>query len=164
MSSVISNRKKASHHVENDVDVTPIMNMFVILIPFLVSMAVFTHYSVLNFGLPPNASVGGGGPKQKDLKLTVVMKKENLLFVLGDSVLQEQTYVPEELSEVTESALKEFKPSLKIKNQVILAINDDIEFDYIVDVMDVCRNQGFEKIALSEGPNNVDSENEKSKS
>ena len=26
-----------------DLDVTPVMNMFIILIPFLVSMAAFTH-------------------------------------------------------------------------------------------------------------------------
>ena len=37
-----------------DLDVTPVMNMFVILIPFLVSMAVFAHVSIIEFSLPPN--------------------------------------------------------------------------------------------------------------
>jgi len=36
-----------------ELDVTPVMNLFMVLIPFLVSMAVFTHIAVIDFSLPP---------------------------------------------------------------------------------------------------------------
>jgi hypothetical protein len=43
---------------ENDIDITPMMNMFIILVTFLVSMAVFTHVAILDFSLPPNVGAG----------------------------------------------------------------------------------------------------------
>ena len=38
-----------------DVDVTPVMNVFVILIPFLLLMAVFTKIAIIDFSLPSAA-------------------------------------------------------------------------------------------------------------
>ena len=56
---------------DTEVDVAPVMNMFIILVTFLISMAVFTHMAILEFSLPPNVGTGldqsQGKPK---LKLT----------------------------------------------------------------------------------------------
>lgn len=155
MKSVKPNAKRPSTKVETaDLDVTPIMNMFVILIPFLVSMAVFTHYSALAFGLPPNAGLGSGGPKKTDLKLTVVVRSEGFDLTIGDSVmnsvefdLQSAFYPP------LKSALESLRENLLRKNEVVIAVNDGIPFEYVVRVMDVCKHIGFEKVALAEGPN-----------
>jgi biopolymer transport protein ExbD len=47
-------KKSTSKEIELfDLDVTPVMNLFMVLIPFLVSMAVFTHLAVVDFSLPP---------------------------------------------------------------------------------------------------------------
>jgi biopolymer transport protein ExbD len=71
-----------------DIDVTPIMNMFFILIPFLVSMAVFTHLAVLHFSLPPNAGSALASPEiQPKLKLTVIIAEEYLAVTRGDRML-----------------------------------------------------------------------------
>ncbi len=50
---------------EADIDVTPIMNMFIILIPFLVSMAVFTKLAIIEFNVPANSgkNLSTGTPK-----------------------------------------------------------------------------------------------------
>ena len=42
-----------------EIDVTPVMNMFIILIPFLVSMAVFTHLATHALSLPVTAPPPG---------------------------------------------------------------------------------------------------------
>jgi biopolymer transport protein ExbD len=155
MKSLRDNRKQPSHNVETvDLDVTPIMNMFVILIPFLVSMAVFTHYSVLEFSLPPSAGTGSGGPKKSDLKLTVVMNGERFDLTVGDSIMGT---VPQgkdwgNLSDL-EGELSLVRKNLSRKNEVVIAVNDGIVFDKVVHVMDACRKTGFEKVALAEGPN-----------
>ncbi len=154
MKSLFANAKKPSQHAEPvDLDVTPVMNMFVILIPFLVSMAVFTHYSVLEFSLPPNAGVDGGGPSRKDLKLTVVLMEKQFELTLGDSLLstisreQEDKYLKD-----LEKALAEVRPQLAKQNEVVVAVNDGIQFESVVEVMDSCKKTGFEKVALAEGP------------
>ncbi|MBD3314653.1 MAG: hypothetical protein GF344_02595, partial [Chitinivibrionales bacterium] len=71
-----------------ELDITPIMNMFIILIPFLVSMAVFTHLAILKFSLPPNVGTGlddsQGKPK---VKLTVVVAPRYLAITHGDTML-----------------------------------------------------------------------------
>ena len=36
----------------DDLDVTPLMNVLIILIPFLITMAVFTSVAAINFSLP----------------------------------------------------------------------------------------------------------------
>jgi len=138
--------------LEVDVDVTPIMNMFIILIPFLVSMAVFSHLSILQFTLPPSAGKASGGPKSKDLKMTVLIRSNDFLLTLGETVLDS---LPKLKGEFDLIKLKEsliiHRDSLKRKNDLILAIDDGIVFNEIVQTMDVCRVAGFEKIALSEG-------------
>ena len=53
MLSLFRSSHPPSQTIDNaDVDVTPVMNVFIILIPFLVSMAVFTHHAIVEFSLP----------------------------------------------------------------------------------------------------------------
>jgi biopolymer transport protein ExbD len=159
MKSLRKNNKQPSQKVDAiDLDVTPIMNMFVILIPFLVSMAVFTHYSVLEFGLPSNAGMGSGGPKKADLKLTVVMHSTGFQLTVGDSLMNAVSFKDESGSlSALEKSLTLVRSRLNRKNEVVVAVNDGIVFDKVVQVMDLCRKTGFAKVALAEGPNTQDS-------
>jgi biopolymer transport protein ExbD len=160
MKSILNNGKLPSEKADTvDLDVTPVMNMFVILIPFLVSMAVFTHYSVLEFGLPPNAGMAGGGPSKADLKLTLVMGSAGFELVVGDSLMDSVSLGGNNggLSGL-ESSLARVRAGLNRKDEVVVAVNDGIVFDKVVRVMDLCRKTGFEKVALAEGPNQADSE------
>ncbi|MBF0431176.1 MAG: biopolymer transporter ExbD [Fibrobacteria bacterium] len=155
MKSLRQNTKQPSNNVDLiDLDVTPIMNMFVILIPFLVSMAVFAHYSVLEFSLPPNAGIGNGGPKKAELKLTVVMRSAGFDLTVGDSLMNTvQMDINSHDYSQLEEALEEVKERLTRKDEVVVAVNDGIKFDKVVQVMDACRNSGYAKVALAEGPN-----------
>ncbi len=64
-----------------DIDVTPVMNMFVVLIPFLVSMAVFSHFASHDFYLPSNAGAGLDQSQGKlKLKTTLVFLILTLFF------------------------------------------------------------------------------------
>ena len=58
--SVLKSAFLASEAIEQEVDLdtTPIMNVLIILIPFLASVAVYIQLSVLNMSLPPNVSAG----------------------------------------------------------------------------------------------------------
>ncbi len=134
-----------------DLDVTPIMNMFVILIPFLVSMAVFTHLAVLRFSLPPNAGAGldssNGAPR---LKMTVVIAPDYIALTRGDQML-DSIAVKEERYDFAglEKQLALRRPTLEIQDEAVVAVQDKIPFKHVVAVMDRCRDAGFEKIGLS---------------
>ncbi len=80
-----------------DIDVTPVMNMFIILIPFLVSMAVFTQMAIIDFSLPPNVGTGLDTSKGKPkLKITVVINKEYCAVTHGERMLDSIPCIGEE--------------------------------------------------------------------
>jgi biopolymer transport protein ExbD len=73
---------------ENDIDIAPVMNMFIILVTFLVSMAVFTHMAILDFTLPPNVNTGLDMSKGKPkVKITVRLGSDYCGIVMGEKLL-----------------------------------------------------------------------------
>ena len=135
-----------------DVDVTPVMNMFIILIPFLVSMAVFTHVSILEFSLPPNVGAQLDAKEGKPrLKPTIVIKEEFLAVTLGESMLDSIALRGGRHDvDSLRRALRMRRPSFDIANEAIVAAGDRINVETIVAVMDACRAEGFAKLGLSE--------------
>ncbi len=136
-------------------DVTPIMNMFIILIPFLVSMAVFSQLSVLRFSLP--ADGGTGRVKDvKELPLTVAMTADELAITRGEEILVvlpriDGVYDYESLS----ASLSSLGAGLEDGQNIVIAVDDDVRFEDVVGCMDHCRDSGFPKIGLAAG-NNLD--------
>ncbi|MBD3391915.1 MAG: hypothetical protein GF418_07595 [Chitinivibrionales bacterium] len=134
-----------------DIDVTPVMNMFIILIPFLVSMAVFTHLAIIEFSLPPNVGTGldasSGKPK---LKLTVVVAPDYLAITHGERMLDSLGLVAGRYDvDGMAARLRAHREDVEIKDEVILAVRDRITFKHVVRIMDACRALGFPKIGLS---------------
>jgi len=135
-----------------DIDVTPVMNMFIILIPFLVSMAVFTHLSIIEFSLPPNVGTGLDDSKGKPkLKPTVVVSPDGLLVTLGDTMLDSLgiTTSGEFDFPALRTTLVDVRTRLEEKEELIIASRDTITFNTLVKVMDVGRETGFTRLGLS---------------
>ena len=156
MSSLLERRRAPSHQSEVedvcDVDVTPVMNVLVILFPFLLSLAVFTHFSIIKFSLPPNVSSGldqsAGNPK---MKLTVVSAPKFTVITLGSTVLDSIPTGPKEY-ELLSAALNKRRSATEFKDQVIVAVRDRTDMQRVVSVMDRCRGAGFSDVALSSAP------------
>ncbi len=153
------NTRTPSDAVEDtiDIDVTPIMNMFIILIPFLVSVAVFTHMSILDFSLPPNvnASMAGDDEKPK-LKLTVVVDTGFIAVTLGDRMLDSLSSGDSGVYEILRKRLIRHKPGIQESDRVVVASRDAVRFQNVVRVMDVCKAAGFEHVGLSSAPDEVE--------
>lgn len=141
-----------------ELDVTPVMNMFVILIPFLVSMAVFTHVSIIELNLPPNVGTSldasQGKPKKK---LTVVVTREYLAITSGAQILDslpiEDTGYP---FETLGQRLVQRREEVTEKEEAIIAVRDRVAFKHVVRVMDRCRSAGFASLGLSSATENPD--------
>lgn len=134
-----------------EIDVTPVMNMFIILIPFLVSMAVFTNLSIIEFSLPPNVgtSMNNAAEKPKP-KLTIRIGHDFLGIVLGDTLYDSLAVAGRNFPfEQLEEQLRVRKRELAVNNDIVIASLDQIAFKYVVKVMDICRNAGFSNVGLS---------------
>ena len=136
---------------EIDLDTSPIMNVLVILIPFLASVAVYTQLAVLNLSLPPNVGAGlsleSGRPK---LKLTVVISPERLAVTYGEKMLDSLPRVngAYDYAGLAER-LKARREAVAVRDEAVVAVRDAVLFKYVVDVLDVCRASGFTKSGLA---------------
>jgi biopolymer transport protein ExbD len=150
--SFLSRGRLLSEQAEdNEIDIAPVMNMFIILVTFLISMVVFTHVAILEFSVPPNVSTGLDQSKGKPkLRLTVRIGTDYAGVVLGERLLDslplENGDLP--LARIAECLLRR-KGETAVQDEVIVASRDDINFQQVVRVMDVCRETGFSKVGLS---------------
>jgi biopolymer transport protein ExbD len=130
------------------------MNMFVILIPFLVTMAVFTHLAMLRFALPSDVGSAQGGNGQKpQLKLTVVVESSFLAITYGETLLDSLPLATESVAlEHLTKALSARRQSGVDSAQAVVAVNDAVDFGRVVRVMDAVRSAGFSGVGLSAAP------------
>ncbi len=134
-----------------DVDVTPVMNLFMILIPFLVSMAVFSHLAVQSFELP--ASEGAGQAQTADdLPLTVAVTGDRIAvtrgeWILGSALRNNNGHDFASLAALLDEA-HSARPDL---DRVVVAVDDGIRCADIVHTLDRCREAGYTEVGLAEG-------------
>jgi len=154
-----NNRLKLSDMGEAaDVDVTPMMNILMILLPVLISMAVFTKIAMLQFSLPPNVgtSLSGESGKPK-LKMTVVIAPQYYAITYGDKMLDS---IPADETDKGATVLKEriasHKGTFEISDEAVVAVRDKVRFQRMVRVMDICRENGFVKIGVSSATENAE--------
>ena len=142
---------------EIPLDIRPVMNLMVCLIPILLYSAEFVKLSVRELNLPPAASGPGGNPsenieKQKRFQLTVILAKNG--FYIGNQAgylsgkadtANEPTIAMDSNNEYDYDALKikllEIKEKIKDQgfideNSVIISAEADIEYKYIIKIMD----------------------------
>lgn len=141
-----------------DIDVTPLMNMMVILIPFLISMAVFTEVATLNFSLPPAMAEGeapaGSEAKEENNKLDISIAMTDKGFTITGTG-QVMPLIPKAGDKYDLASLNKMVRAIKMQypNQedVVLIIEQDVYYEDIINVMDICRDAQFPNIGLSGG-------------
>ena len=133
-----------------DLDVTPVMNLFMVLIPFLVSMAVFTHIAAIDFSLPPAKTEGGEQGESKELDISVVITASGFRIVGTGKKLDLVPRVKGQYQfEQLRVLLKAIKFEYPSQKSVVLVLDPEVLYDDIVRFMDVCRESQFPDIGLS---------------
>lgn len=133
-----------------DLDMTPVMNLFMVLIPFLMSMAVFTHIAVIEFSLPPSQIEEGSGEATKELDISIVVSQKGFRIVGTGKKLE---LVPKVRGKFQLNKLKNLLKAIKFQypsqKSIILVFEATILYDDIIKFMDICRESQFPDIGLS---------------
>jgi biopolymer transport protein ExbD len=137
---------------ESELDVTPMMNFFMILIPFLVSMAIFTQIAVVEFSLPPSTAPGESSEDRetKELDISIVVTRTGFQIVGTGRKLDMVPNVQGDYQFIQlRTLLKAIKFQYPSQKSVVLVFEGDILYDDIIKFMDICRESQFPDIGLS---------------
>lgn len=137
----------------DDVNITPVMNLFLVLVPFLLLTAVFVRIAVLELSLP-SLSQKSQKPQADPQKPVVVI----LLAITQKGFelkvpamrfepipLKEDEYQFDQLRR----NLDKIKQRYPETEEITIQPADDVLYEIIVKVMDACREAGFPNIAIS---------------
>lgn len=155
-------RSRAGGGVFQDLNVTPYMNLMAVLIPFLLSVAVFTRLAVLEIYLPPSSEDQQEEAQNTDEEapflLTIAIGDEGILVTNRDALLG---FVPAgteghqagELNKI----IKTIKQKYPKEESAVILSKPDTPYGTLISVMDAVqttetlpRTDLFPNISLGE--------------
>lgn len=121
-----------------ELDITTFLNLMVVLIPFLLISAVFSRVAIMELSVP--TSSGGAAVVKPEFTIEVVVRQDGLEIANGISTEAawpkvEGQYDIKKLSEM----LVRLKATYPEKEEATVLMEPDIEYDYLIQIMDAVR-------------------------
>jgi biopolymer transport protein ExbD len=129
--------RKTGAHLE----ITAFINLIVVLVPFLLSTAVFTRLAVMDLSLPAQQSSALDKLDVKNLQLEVVIRKDALEVGdrIGGLIQRIERKGPEHDLKALQALMVMVKGRFPDKRDATLLAEPDTSYDQIVQVMDAVR-------------------------
>ncbi|MDH3383456.1 MAG: biopolymer transporter ExbD [Deltaproteobacteria bacterium] len=135
-------------------DVTSFMNLMVVLVPFLLISAVFSRVTIMELSVPTSA--GRAALNAPNFAIEVIVRKEGLEIANGSSV---EAAIPKKDGHYDMQMLHEMLVRLKArypkKDDATVLMEPDIEYDYLVQIMDAVRGAEVRAEGSAEAKNIV---------
>ncbi len=123
-----------------ELDITAFMNLIVVLVPFLLSSAVFSRLAILELNLPAGSSSFTN--LKESLQLEIVIRRDG--FEVGDRVGGLIRRIDSNASGYDYPALSTLIQQLKVrfpdKNEATVLSEPDTSYDVLVQTMDTVRS------------------------
>jgi len=144
-------RVRRLHKRPAALEVTAFINLIVVLVPFLLSTAVFSRLAVIQLTLPPQSS-GALERLKGDLQLEVVIRPDGLN--VGDRIGGQIQWIPNTSTGFDYPSLAQLMLELKSrfpdKTEASVLAEPGTPYDVLVGVMDAVR-----QTPVAQGPNVV---------
>ena len=130
--------KKRRREEAPGLDVTTFLNLMVVLIPFLLISAVFSRVTIMELSVPTSA--GGSVSNTPNFAIEVIVRKAGLEIANGSSV---EAAIPKKDDQYDMQMLHEMLMRLKArypqKDDATVLMEPEIEYDYLIQIMDAVR-------------------------
>lgn len=145
--SARENSRSFRAHVEDDLEIMPLMNLFVALIPMLLISAVFLNVTVIDMKAPPPGETVAQDAGEQ-LGLTISIEEDS--FVLEGNGLdrKEIPRTDEKSWDQLSMAFQVAVAAYPLNEDVIILSRDNTRYDDIIAVMDAARDAGLPKASL----------------
>jgi biopolymer transport protein ExbD len=134
-------RAGRANREEADLNVTPFMNLMIVLVPVLLLSLVFTHTSVIDLNFPSGEASAEFDPEAVHLEVAVHADR----LVVGDGrggAIRTLPVIGDEHDYATLSlVMQELKKRMPQKRDITLLFEDETSYQTLVHVMDVVRSQ-----------------------
>jgi biopolymer transport protein ExbD len=119
---------------------TTFLNLMVVLVPFLLITAVFSRITIVELSLP-SAAGGAAAPQEPSFRVEVIVRDTGLEISNGAMVIAripkaEDEYDLDKLSQLVLSLKRDYPD----ENDASVLLEPDIEYDHLIQVMDVVRS------------------------
>lgn len=128
-------------HPAVELNITAFMNLMVVLVPFLLMTAVFTHLTILELNLPAADSASSDKPDKPQFELRVTIRKDALILSDNKGGLIKRIPKTEQghnFALLTET-LKLVKSRFQDKTNATILSEPNTSYDTLVQVMDSVR-------------------------
>lgn len=147
--------------LEADVDLTPIMCLFIILVPLLLVSAVFERLAALQVHLPEASTIEETDQAKKEptgiVELRLLIKEDGLALegTLSHDPSGEEKETYEDIRydfpidgdrydlEKLQQTLRELKQEYPRHEEIVFLVDDKVSYDVIVQAMDACRKEYY---------------------
>ena len=132
--------RKSHPHEAAEINVTAFMNLMVVLVPFLLITAVFTHITILELNLPGSSSAKNN--KKPAFELQIIIRKNRI--VLADNRGGVIKTLPKTGKDhnyaLLTRVLKQIKARVPDKTNASILSEPDTTYNTIIQVMDATRS------------------------
>jgi biopolymer transport protein ExbD len=138
----MSKRVHRRKHPAAELNITAFMNLMVVLVPFLLMTAVFSHITILDLNLPPPSAQDSKQPKKPPYELRITIRKN--MLVLSDNRLglikrirlkdKEHNYA------LLKETLKQVKARIPEHTNITILAEQKTRYDDLIRAMDSSRS------------------------
>ncbi len=125
-----------------ELNITAFMNLMVVLVPFLLMTAVFTHITILDLNLPPPGAMDKQQPKQPPYELRVTIRGN--MLVISDNRLGLIKRIPSKGGEHDfarlKQTLKQIKARLPLHSNITILAEQKTSYNDLIRTMDNSRS------------------------
>jgi biopolymer transport protein ExbD len=142
-------RRSYRNIIENDLEIMPLMNLFVALIPMLLISAVFLNVTVIDMKAPPDASdAATDGGKKENLALAVTIRDGH--FVVESRRMEKRVIArtDEDADVQLAGALTDVVARFPDNENIMIISQPNTKYTDIITVMDISRESGLPSVSL----------------
>lgn len=137
----IKRRGRVRKKPEVEINITAFMNLMVVLVPFLLMTAVFTHLTILELNLPAADNAKNNNNNKPTFELQLTIRKDALVLADNKGGLIQQipaTAQGHNYAQLRE-VLKQVKARFPDKTNATILSEPDTSYNTLVQVMDAVR-------------------------
>jgi biopolymer transport protein ExbD len=138
----VRSRVRRAQREAPELNITAFMNLMVVLVPFLLISAVFSHLSILELNLPPDTkqqSQNQNKPKVRNFELIVRKDSLTVSDTLGGAIKQFNNVNGKPDFKGVSELLKSLKSRFPDKKNITILLEPNIEYEQLVQAMDTVR-------------------------